>query len=183
MLVTLLPSAGDDAHGKHEQRKGHDRIGDPTDELVDPAAVEAGHDAGKPAEDEDQRHGKDGDREIEPRRHDHPAEYVAAELIRAEPVFERRRLQGRSGVAHQRIEGTTDGPISAAITISTNSTEAIPVTGIFRDDVPGMSPEARRGRRIEAQRHGRLHRAAGRDLQTRIIHLQPSTRMRGSITP
>jgi hypothetical protein len=81
-----IAECGYDAHGEHEERKGHDRVGDAPDNRVDPAAEEAGGDAGEPAEQEDERDRGDSDGEVEPRCGDHPAEDIAAELVGAEPV-------------------------------------------------------------------------------------------------
>ena len=77
------------------------------DDALGPAAEETGRHAGEPAHQEHQRHRGDGDEEVEPGRHDHPAEDVAAELVGAEPVRGRRRLERRGGVARQRVVGTT----------------------------------------------------------------------------
>ena len=61
----------DDAHRQHEQREGHDGVGDAADDAVGPAAEIAGGDAGKPAHHEHQHHRGDGDeryRAASPRR-------------------------------------------------------------------------------------------------------------------
>ena len=92
MFVHRIAERRDDAHRQHEQRKRHDGVGDAADDAVGPAAEEAGGDAGKAAHGEDQRDRGDRDDEIEPGRHDDAAENVAAELVGAEPVRERRRL-------------------------------------------------------------------------------------------
>ena len=80
------------------------------DDAVGPAAEEAGRDAGKPAHQEDERHREHRDDEIEPCRRDHAAEHVAAELIGAEPVRARGRLERHRGVAGERIVGNDVRP-------------------------------------------------------------------------
>ena len=74
----------------------------PTMRSVQPPKKPAATPA-RPPIDEHQRDREDRDDEIEPRRHDDAAEDVAAELIGAEPVRGRRRLQRGRGVARQRI--------------------------------------------------------------------------------
>jgi hypothetical protein len=46
---------GDDAHGQHEQREGHDGVGDAADDAVGPAAEKSGGDAGEPAHEKTRR--------------------------------------------------------------------------------------------------------------------------------
>ena len=137
----------DDAHGQHEQREGHDGVGDAADDAVGPAAEEAGGDAGKPAHQEHQRDRGDGDEEVEPRRHDHPAEDVAAELVGAEPVRGRRRLSAPPRCCwpadrRARCRARTAPPA----TISTNSPKAKPVTGFSPHDIADMHRSRRPGR-------------------------------------
>ena len=93
----------DDAHRQHEQRERHDGVGDAADNAVGPAAEEACRDAGQPAHQEHQRDRGDRDEKIEPRGDDDAAENVAAELIGAEPVGRRWRLERHRRVAGQRI--------------------------------------------------------------------------------
>ena len=88
-----IAERGDDAHGEHEQRERHDGVGDAADDAVGPAAEEAGRDAGQPAEHEQQRDREHRNGEVEPRRHHDAAQDVAPELIGAEPMRRRGRLQ------------------------------------------------------------------------------------------
>ena len=74
----------------------------PTMRSVQPPKKPAATPASPPIG-EHQRDGADGDGEIEPRRHDHAAEDVAAELVGAEPVPARGRLERCRRVAGQRI--------------------------------------------------------------------------------
>jgi hypothetical protein len=94
---------GDDSHREDEQRKRHDGVGQPTDDPVRPAAVEAGGDAGEPAAGKDQRDRTDRNRHVETRGDDDAGEDIATQLIGAEPVTHRRRLQRSRGIARQRI--------------------------------------------------------------------------------
>ena len=61
--------------------------------------------AGERADREGQRHRGERDGEVEARGDDDPAQDVAAELVGAEPVRARRRLQRLRGVARERIVG------------------------------------------------------------------------------
>ena len=96
MLRDRVAERGDDAHRQHEQREGHDRVDQPRDHAVRPAAEEAGAGAERAAERERQRDRAERDAEIEARGDDHAAQDVAAELVGAEPVRPRRRLQRRA---------------------------------------------------------------------------------------
>jgi hypothetical protein len=93
------------SHGQHEQREGHDRVGDAADDAIRPAAEKSGGDAGEPTHEKDQRDGGDGDEKIEPRRHHDAAEHVAAELVGPEPMRARRRLERRRRIARERVIG------------------------------------------------------------------------------
>ena len=103
----------DDAHGEHEEREGHDRIGDAPDDAVRPAAKIAGRDAGDAAEREDERDGGDGNGHVEARGDEHAAEDVAAELVGAEEMPQARLLQRGHRVAGEGIvrgdPGAEDG--------------------------------------------------------------------------
>jgi len=82
---------GDDAHGQHEQRKGHDGVGQAADDAVGPAAEEAGEGSGQSAEDAGDADRGDGDAEVEAGGDDDAREDVAAQRVGAEPVGQRRR--------------------------------------------------------------------------------------------
>ena len=82
---------------------------------IRPAAEEPGAGAGercRPTNDE--RHRRERDGEVEPRGHDDPAQDVAPELVGAEPVRARRRLQRLRGVARERVVGHDAAGPSAA---------------------------------------------------------------------
>ena len=104
-VLHRVAERGDDAHREHEQRKRHDGVGEAPDDAVGPAAEKTGGDAGQPAHHEHQHDRCNRDAEIEPRRDDDAAENIAAELIGAEPVLRRWRLQRQHRVARQRIVG------------------------------------------------------------------------------
>ena len=99
---------GDDAHRQHEQREGHDGVGDAADDAIGPAAEIAGGDAGEPAHQKHQHDRGDRDEEIELGGDDHPAEHVATYLIGSEPVGRRRRLERHRRVAGVGIVGNDE---------------------------------------------------------------------------
>ncbi len=107
----------------------------PADDAVGPAAEIAGGDAGEAAHGEDQRHRRERDDEIEPGRHHHAAEDVAAELIGAEPVRKRRRLERRRGVARQRIVRHDIRPDQRAQRDQHEQREGKPGDRIFRRSI------------------------------------------------
>lgn len=90
-------------HRQHEKRKGHDRVDDPADDPVGPAAEIPGRDAEQGPDGEGERDRGDGDAEIDPGGDDDPAENIAAELVGAEQMGRRRPGQRPGGVAGERV--------------------------------------------------------------------------------
>ena len=87
MFVHRVAERRDDAHRQHEQREGHDGVGDAADDAVGPAAEEAGGDAGEPAHQRTPARPRTTAMKKSSRvADDHAAEDVAAELVGAEPV-------------------------------------------------------------------------------------------------
>ena len=166
---------GDDAHGQHEQREGHDGVGDAADDAVGPAAEETGGDAGKPAHEKDQRDRRNGDEEIEPRRHHDTAEHVAAELVGAEPVRQRRTLERGRGIAGERIVGDEIGTDQRGQHDQQEQPEGKAGDRVLAEDVAGMAQSGAEPGIVPRLGRGALAR------QGDIGHA--STLMRGSITP
>ena len=101
---------GGDADGEHEEREGHDRVEEAADDAVGPAAGPAGDRAERGAEDERRGDGDERDAEIDAGGDDDPAEHVAAELVGAEEMGGRRRLQGGGRVGGERVVGNDPRP-------------------------------------------------------------------------
>ena len=134
----LVAERRHDAHGQHEQREGHDGVGEAADDAVGPAAEIARGHARQGAQHEGQDHRGEGDREIEPGRHQHAAEDVAAELVGAEPVRRRGRLQRHGGIALQAdCRAPAPGPGSPPAGTARTGRRPAPSPG---------SPTARSGR-------------------------------------
>src|SRR4029078_7507915 len=68
-----------------------------------PAAKETSGDTGQPTHQEYERNRGDGDEEIKPRRHNDAAQDITAELIGAEQMGGRRRLQSGRRIAGKRV--------------------------------------------------------------------------------
>jgi hypothetical protein len=197
---------GDDAHGQHEQREGHDGVGDAADNAIGPAAEKTGGDTGKPAHQKDERDRRNGDEEIKPRRHHDAAEDVAAELVGAEPVHQRRTLERGHGIAGERIVGDEIGTDQRGQHDQQEQPEGKAGDRVLAEDVAGVAEhcERRRARFRASVRRARFRRVAAlaarfarqRGTQAGIVPRlgrgalarqgdigHASTLMRGSITP
>ncbi len=168
-----IAQGGHDTHRQHEQRKRHDGVGDASDDAVGPPAEEAGGDPGEAAHHQHQRHRSDGDHKIEACRHQHTAEDVAAQQIGTEPMVQRRRLQGRRGVAGERIVWRNVRADQGAKRDDDEQPERQAGHRIFRHHITGMA-ENGVGRRLGLN----LGRRSGG--QTGFAHASSLTR--GSIT-
>ena len=119
------------------------------------------------------------DEGIEPGRDDDAAEDVAAQLIGAEPVRRRRRLQRRGGVAGQRIVGHDVGAEDRGEQDDDQQAEgkggdavlAEHIAGVFEDR--GQAPRYARDRRVQRQAQNSTHAS----------NLTLPAGTRGSITP
>ena len=101
----------DPDHGERDQqrRQGQHEVDEANHDRVDHAADEASDDAHQQADtDRDDQHGR-GDEQRDPGRVDQAGKLVAAELIGAQPVLGRRRLQPRAEVVEVRIGGRQPG--------------------------------------------------------------------------
>jgi hypothetical protein len=137
----LVAQRRHDAHGEHEQGEGHDGVGEAADDAVGPAAEIARGHARQCAQHEGQDDRGEGDREIEPGRHQHAAEDVAAELVRAEPVRGRRRLQRHRGVALQRAVGRQRRAQDRRQQEHREQAEGQPRHRVLRQDVAGVAQQ------------------------------------------
>ena len=81
-----------------QQRQPEEHVGDTRDHRVDPAPVEAGQRAQRPADDEHQQRGAQPDRDRGPRPVDGARVDVVALQVGAEPVRCRRGEQALAGV-------------------------------------------------------------------------------------
>ena len=147
MLVTVLPSAATMPMASTNSGKAM-MVSEmrPTMRSVQPPKKPAAMPA-KAAHGEDQRHREQGDDEVEPGRHHDAAEDIAAELVGAEPVRAGRRLQGRRGVARQRIVRHDVGADQRAERDQQEQREGEAGDRVLRDDVAGVA-ENRIARRL-----------------------------------
>ena len=104
-LTVPNPERRDDRERQEQAGDGQQHVGPAHDEVVDASAAEAGDEA-EPGTDQDpDGHSDGGGRESEGCAVHDAGVQVAADLICAEPVLERRRLQLVGGHAQERVAG------------------------------------------------------------------------------
>jgi hypothetical protein len=102
-VLDPVAECGDHRHGQHKQRKGHHDVDEAANAAIEPAAGIAADRTDDGADGKGDSHRRDGDGEIEPRRHDKAAEHVASKLIGAGDVRRARWHQGLRHVRDDRI--------------------------------------------------------------------------------
>src|ERR1700722_3516331 len=96
-------------HREHEGRKGHHRIHDPHDDLIQPAAAKAGESADKGSDQERQEGRDEWDKKIDARGDDDPGELVATVIVGSQYVIPAWLLQDGVRVRLVRIQGRNPG--------------------------------------------------------------------------
>jgi hypothetical protein len=101
---------GGDRDREQDRREGHHRVHQPHQQIVEAAEI-AGEQADDRARERGDRDGRQADPQRQPRAEHHAGEHVAAEMVGAEQVLRRRRLEG---VAHARADWAVAGePVGA----------------------------------------------------------------------
>ena len=94
---------GGDRDGEEDVGQGHQRVADPVDHEVEPAAQEDGGDAGDRPEDQADADRLDGGEHGQAGPGHEPAQHVPAEIVGAEQVLGSGALEQGAGVDGQRV--------------------------------------------------------------------------------
>jgi hypothetical protein len=91
-VLDRVAERGDDPHGEDEKRERHDRIHDPADDAVEPAAEITRQRPQHAADGKRQEYRGNRDSEVETSGRQHARKHVAAEVVRTKPMRRPRRL-------------------------------------------------------------------------------------------